>query len=80
MGGLGLLGVVGRGESGIVWRRVLLACLVRLVWRVDVLDCLKHRGWAGGGSTCGVWMTTKLKLKRPEEMQSAIRHRFLDET
>jgi len=38
MGGLGLLGVGGRGELGIAWTRgfgVCLVCLVRLVWGVD---------------------------------------------
>lgn len=35
------------------------------------LEGLKHRGWAGGDCDFGCWMTTKLKLKRPEEIRCA---------
>lgn len=36
-----------------------------------MLEGLKHRGWAGGDCDFGCWMTTKLKLKRPEEIRCA---------
>jgi hypothetical protein len=72
---MGGLGFVGCGWAGIVGECVdgwLLVCLARLAWRVVVVGGFEAPRLGG---ECvyflGYWMTTNLKLKRPEEMHFA---------
>lgn len=64
-----LLGVDGRGELGCCVDGWLLVCLARLVSRVVVVGGFEAPRLGGEWVYFwGFWMTTNLKLKRPEEM------------